>query len=260
MFSKKGIIIKNTFELETTSYLKSDDKQLKKAFKQFLEKPLIYKKEFLQAHYHCAFDGYSYLGQKDSSNQYETDLLHSFVLSEFTPKDKFPNEFQSFLTNEWEAILSKVKEIELEIISQLDIPNLKEFYKNSIGHMASCNYYPKINTQDNTSKLRLSKHKDVSLFTVFVFGATDGFSYENSLNKKLNLKTTDNIVVFPGYLLEFLTQGKIKALEHQVDFSTNNTDRYSFAFFSIPAPNKDILFNNLTLTSNAYYKEYLSLF
>lgn len=260
MLSNKDLSIKNTFEIEITSILKSDNKQLKEAFQHFLEKTLDYKKEFLQTHFNCAFDGYSYLGQKDSSNQYETDLLHSFVLSEFSDAHKFPNEFQSFLNNEWETILAKVKEIELEIIKQLDIPNLKEFYTNTIGHMVSCNYYPRVINKNHTSKVRLSKHKDVSLFTVFVFGATDGFTYENSLNKKLHLETTNNIVVFPGYLLEFLTNGKYKALEHQVDFTQKNEDRFSFAFFSIPSPNRELIFNDLTSTSDAYYEKYLSLF
>lgn len=246
--------------MKITSIIKSDDKHLKRAFKKFLEKPLDYRKEFLQTHYNFAFDGYSYLGQKDSKNQYETDLLHSFVLSQFTSKKEFPKEFQSFLTSEWKTILTAVKKIELEIIKKLDIPNLKDFYTNAIGHMISCNYYPKVDSNNQINKLRLSKHKDVSLFTVFVFGATNGFSYENSLNQKLNLGTTENVVVFSGYLLEFLTQGKYAALEHQVNFTKTNEERFSFAFFSIPKPNQDLIFNNTQFTSDSYYERYLSLF
>ncbi|MEO9571132.1 MAG: 2OG-Fe(II) oxygenase family protein [Polaribacter sp.] len=248
------------FDLKTTSIKKSNDESLKKAFKRFLERPTEYRKEFLQTHYDYVFDGYSYLGQKDSKNQYETDLLHSFVLSKFTTNQKFPKEFQSFLTNEWKPIVAKVKEIELEVIKQLNIPDLKDFYTDTIGHMVSCNYYPKINRKVETAKLRLSKHKDVSLFTVFVFGVANGFSYENSLNEKLNLGSTDNIIIFPGYLLEFLTERKYKALEHQVDFTQKNEERFSFAFFSIPKPNQDLIFNNTKFTSDFYYNKYLSLF
>ncbi len=248
------------FGITETVIPKCSDLQLKKAFKSFLLEPETYRKEFLQTRYACAFDGYSYLGQKDSANQYDTDLLHSFVLSKFSARNTFPQEFQSFLNNDWDALMLKIKQIELAIIDQLNIPGLKEFYDKNIGHMVSCNYYPPVDLNQNTIETRLSKHVDVSLFTVFVFGAREGFSYENSLNEKVNLRVTDNIVFFPGYLLEFLTNGKYKALQHEVDFSGNNEERYSFAFFSIPKPLQTITCNDLQFTSESYYESYLSLF
>ena len=53
-------------------------------------------------------------------NQYDTDLLHSFVLSEFSKKTDFPLEFHSFLGDDWDSLIARIKEIELGIISQLN--------------------------------------------------------------------------------------------------------------------------------------------
>lgn len=243
-----------------TTVPKSSDLSLKSGFNQFLKQHESYKKEFLQTHYNCGFDGYSYMGQKDSSNQYDTDLLHSFVLSEFSDKKRFPIEFQGFLKDDWDALISKIKTIELEVIQALSIKGLKDFYDKSIGHMVSCNYYPKLNNSDNNAVLRLSKHIDVSLFTVFVFGVENGFSYQNIQKEKEVLFASDNVVVFPGYLLEYLTKGKYKALEHQVDFTRVDKERFSFAFFSLPKPNQHLKFDDIDFTSESYFENYLSLF
>lgn len=243
-----------------TTVPKSSNLHLKTSFNQFLKQPEFYKKEFLQIHYNSGFDGYSFMGQKDSSNQYDTDLLHSFVLSEFSDKARFPKEFSRFLDHDWNALISKIRAIELCLIKTLNIKGLKEFYDKSIGHMVSCNYYPKLKASGHNNALRLSKHVDVSLFTVFVFGVENGFSYQNMKSKKEALFAQDNVVVFPGYLLEFLTNGKYKALEHQVDFTEINKERFSFAFFSLPKPKQDLSFNDLQFTSASYFENYLSLF
>ncbi len=255
----KENIFEEHFGIVETAIPKSSDRNLQFAFKNFIKQPESYKKEFLQVYYNCGFDGYSFLGQKDSLNQYDTDLLYSFVLSEFSKQARFPKEFHVFLQNDWTNLVSKIKTIELYIIEQLKIEGLKTFYENTIGHMVSCNYYPKVSLTNNIS-LRLSKHKDVSLFTVFVFGTNDGFSYQNFSNKKEALHASNNVVIFPGYLLEFLTKGKYKALEHQVDFTADNKERFSFAFFSLPKPFQSIKFNDFQFTSESYFKNYLALF
>ncbi|WP_406685601.1 2OG-Fe(II) oxygenase family protein [Seonamhaeicola sp. MEBiC1930] len=249
----------NAFHLLKTEEPKSSDVTLKKAFKSFLNKPNDYKKGYLQAQFNYAFDGYSFLGQKDSLNQYDTDLLNSFVLSKFSKTDKFPNEFHYFLNNEWDKLTEKIRRIERKIIKKLNLPHLTNFYEENIGHMVSCNYYPPVSS-DAISELRLSKHIDVSLFTVFVFGISDGFAYQNLRNHKEVLGASDNIVIFPGYLLEYLTHGEYTALKHQVEFSNVNHERFSFAFFSIPKPFQEMEFNGKKFTSEKYYENYLNLF
>ncbi|WP_299553436.1 2OG-Fe(II) oxygenase family protein [Seonamhaeicola sp.] len=252
-------MLPEAFGLVETAYFKSSDSVLKKGFKAFLEKPEVYKRDYLQAHYKGAFDGYSYLGQKDSLNQYDTDLLHSFVLSEFSKKEDFPKAFHPFLTQEWDHLITRIRQVEWEIMDDLKIPGLRQFYEANIGHMVSCNYYPPVN-ESVSSELRLSKHVDVSLFTVFVFGVPEGFAHHNALGQKQVLKTVDNIIVFPGYLLEYLTKGAYKALGHQVDFTNKSLERFSFAFFSIPKPFQHLEFHGRQFTSEAYYQNYLSLF
>ncbi|WP_412986908.1 2OG-Fe(II) oxygenase family protein [Pontimicrobium sp. IMCC45349] len=256
MMSKSSLTPFNNLE---TNIKKSLDDVIKNAFQAFLEQPKDYKNTYRQSHFNCAFDGYSFLGQTDSLNQYSTDLLYSFVLSRFSSVDKFPKEFSKVLSTYWDTTIIKVKSIEETVIEQLNIPGLKAFYDNYIGHMVSCNYYPKLDLEDQ-SGVRLSKHVDVSLFTIFVYGASNGFTYEDEFGTLKPLHVSENCVVFPGYLLEYLTKGKYKALPHQVDLSQHNEERYSFAFFSIPKPNHKMSFNGLEFTSERYYQEYLELF
>ena len=113
---------------------------------------------------------------------------------------------------------------------------------------------------EDQSGLRLSKHVDVSLFTVFVYGASNGFTYEDEFGDLKPLHVSEHCVVFPGYLLEYITKGKYKALPHQVDLPQHHEERYSFAFFSIPKPKQEMVFNDLEFTSETYYKAYLELF
>lgn len=246
-----------------TNKPKISDAKLKDAFTSFLQKPDSYKHQFLQRNYQNAFDGYSFLGQTDSLNQYDRDLLHSFVLSGFHPVEKFPIEFRDFMNTEWNDIISLVKEIELNSIESLNIPGLVDIYKNSMGHMMSCNYYPKPIDCHSSIKNneRLSAHVDISLFSVFPFGNQSGFVYKNKSGQNIKLPNKNNVFLFLGYFLEKLTSKKLEALEHKVELPSNiHTDRFSFAIFSIPKPENNIAFSGRTFTSEAYFQEYLSLF
>jgi hypothetical protein len=249
-------------------YIKSDlqcfDKNiLKSGFQSFLNENLNYKETFLQKNFKYGFDGYSFLGQKDSSNQYETDLLHSFVISDFCDQSLFPKEFQNFMDLEWKKLQIQIRKLELEIIQQLNINGLENFYNENIGHMISCNYYPKTELFNFSAKnnTRLSEHTDVSLFTIFPFGFDKDFYYQNFKGEWIQIEATNNIVVFPGYLLEVFTKGKIKALKHCVKLPENrNTERFSFAYFSLPYPNRKFKMAYKNYTSESYFEEYLNLF
>lgn len=249
-------------------YIKSDlkcfDKNiLKTGFQSFLKGDTHYKEQFLQKHFNYGFDGYSFLGQKDSSNQYETDLLHSFVISDFCEAKIFPLEFQQFLQSEWNTLQKNIRALERDIIKKLNIQGLDEFYNKHIGHMISCNYYPQTKNINFSAKnnTRLSEHTDVSLFTVFPFGFDNDFYYQNSKNEWVQIEATNNIIIFPGYLLEVFTEGKLKALNHCVKLPENrNTERFSFAYFSLPYPNRTFQMAEKDYTSESYFEEYLNLF
>ena len=121
---------------------------LENAFKEFLSKSTRYKKSFIQSKYDYGFDGYSYLGMKNSTNQYAYDLLHSFVISDQQPTCAFPKEFRHFIRKYWNDLINKVATIEKEII--LKLPNefqsqIQEFHNKHSGYCASLNYYPEIN-------------------------------------------------------------------------------------------------------------------
>jgi isopenicillin N synthase-like dioxygenase len=239
------------------------DLGLRKALYSFVQQPMTYKLNYLQAEFDQSNDGYSYWGQTDSQNQYATDMLHSFVISEFSPSEKFPLEFSDFFSAQWHSLRATVRKLEKRIIRQLEIPGLDQFYQDNIGHMVSCNYYPAINDAQQTveNNTRLSKHKDVSLFSVFLFGLDCGFSYVAESGKSVQLGHKTGVIVFPGYLLELLTEGKIRALEHQVELPTELTSkRFSFAFFSVPKPGLHLKFAQLDMTTEDYFKKYLSLF
>ena len=238
------------------------DVGIRNSFSNFLNQSPEYRDKFLQSSYKTAFDGYSFIGQKDSLNQYETDLLHSFVLSDLQSVDRFPKEFNSFLTNEWTELITAIKKIELQLIKEHNLPFEQLYEEDVIGYMMSCNYYPKpahcASFVENTT--RLSAHSDVSLFTTFPFGVKTGLSYFNG-DKKNEIKQTNKMITFCGYYSQFMTNGEVNALNHQVELPADlNSERYSFAIFSIPKPNCIFYRGKEKLNGTDYYKKYLSLF
>lgn len=256
-----NLVFKNGFyQTDSRSF---NDSELKSALVSFVSQNKVYKMDYLQKEFPYGFDGYSFQGQEDSSNQYPSDRLHSFVISDFITPSRFPKEFQSFYSNSWNSLQLKIRQLELEIIELIDIPGLKAFYEKNIGHMISCNYYPQITetTLPNEQKNRLSTHIDVSLFTVFPFGFDQDFYFENASGNWVNIPATQDIIVFPGYLMEVFTNGTLKALNHKVKLPENeNRERFSFAYFSLPYPQKKFVINEHEWTSETYFKKYLDLF
>ena len=239
------------------------DLTIRSSLSEFLKRPSHYKNNFLQSRYNTAFDGYSYMGQKDSLNQYDTDMLHSFVLSEFQNIEDFPQEFHVFLTKEWPQLKARIRKMELEIIQKLNTPFKQLYESDNIGYMMSCNYYPKpLNTCEVIAKnnTRLSVHTDVSLLTTFPYGVSKGFSYFYN-NKPFGIGEKEKMIMFFGYFADFITNGKIKALRHQVELPIDlDSERYSFAIFSIPKPDSVFRVGNRKFSGNDYYVKYLSLF
>lgn len=237
------------------------DGLLKQGLMKFVQSPDENKSKYLQKNYSYGFDGYSYLGQEDSTNQYPTDLLHSFVISDFVPPHEFPIEFASFFAKEWDVLESKIRDIEKEMITYLNLPGLIAFYDSHIGHMISCNYYPAISKGEMPEKTRLSSHMDVSLFTIFPFGFDSDFTFETENGNWVEIPATNDIVIFPGYLLELLSDGKWKGLNHRVELPSDFTkERFSFAFFSLPYPKHQFPIGFQKYTSESYFQSYLDLF
>lgn len=251
-------MIKNAYDIIDTKIPILNKEPLHNAFSSFLKHTSAFKKQFLQAHFPYAFDGYSFMGQTDSANQYDFDLLNTFVFSDLNPIDYFPDEFKKFRNNYWENLKKKMKEIEQNILSKLEIDGLENFHREKMSYMISCNHYPAVQTENEV--LRLSKHKDVSLFTIFPFGIPKGFQYTSSNGEEINYQNNKTIVAFPGYLLEKISKGKVKALHHGVNFKSAQIERYSYAFFSIPKPKTKGVVNEIKIDTEAYFEEYLGLF
>ena len=233
--------------------------QLEKGFSNFLKEPEAYKQQFLQRHFNFGFDGYSYQGQKDSSNQGDDDLLDTFVFSDLRAASEFPEAFQVYFKQGWLATLNSIKTIEQALASGLGL----KIETQNLAHMVSCNYYPPTKMFATTARenTRLSSHPDVSLFTIFPFGVKEGFSYQNPNGDWVELAANSKWTVFPGYLLEATSNGKIKALNHRVVLPENrNEERFSFAFFSLPRQQTHWRFFNSMVTAEDYFEKYLSLF
>ena len=240
--------------------------QLQACFQGFLNQPDSYRKQHLQKHYGYAFDGYSYYGQKDSSNQAYDDLMETFVFSDFFPADKYPKSFNPFLGEEWPELLTMIMSIEEHMIQDLGLDELLSLHQQ-MGHMVSNNYYPAQKKFDHVAanNTRLSAHPDVSLFTIFPFGVDGELEYETRDGKWQSLAPTNKIVGFSGYLMEVLSGGKIKALNHRVKLSENTSkERFSFAFFSLPRPDAElpVVAKNRVgvMSGEEYFDEYLGLF
>lgn len=240
-----------------------DGTTLKDGLERFVKREMGYKQRFLQSKYSYGFDGYSYMGQTDSSNQYASDMLHSFVLSEFEQKEKFPEEFSSYFDTEWKGMQARIREIERALILKLNIPSLIELYDTHLGHMISCNYYPRTDSiaYHGKSATRLSAHIDVSLLTVFPFGFDNDFYFKDTQGAWKNIAPTKKVVIFPGYLMECITGGAIRGLDHRVSLPIDQSkDRYSFAYFSLPYPGHAFDLNGVRTTSEDYFQSYLDLF
>ncbi len=174
-----------------------NDADLKACFRSFLDRSEDYKRAYLQSYYAFAFDGYSYQGQNDSSNQSYDDLLDTFVFSDLRPIEKFPEVFHPYLSSNWKNTLTQIEAIESALIDELQLGiNPKD-----LGHMVSCNYYPPTANFNKPARenTRLSSHPDVSLFTIFPFGVEEGFSYQNPRGDWIGLEANSNWTIFPGY-------------------------------------------------------------
>jgi len=257
-FAHKGICITNLPALDSAPYQSS--------LKSFLSEPDAYRLCFLQQRYRRGFDGYSYLRQTDSTNQYPEDLLHTFVLSKFSPASHFPAAFERLLKDQWDSVVQQVMALERALCKHLGEPFVA-FYDQHIGHMLSANYYPPVAQFKTTARenTRLSAHPDASFVTVFPFGIPKGFSYQMPSGDWAALDTFDRIVLFPGHLLQLCSGGLLRALQHKVSLPDSaDTDRYSFAFFSLPCPGHRFHYakgdSTEYVTTEDYLNAYLSLF
>jgi len=218
----------------------------------FLSKERNCKHSFLQKEFNYLFEGYSFLGQEDSLNQDSKDNVFTYVLSDFFDPARHPKEFQRLIKAQT-SIIQTICKLEKELLLALD-PSLISFFEHQTGHMLSANYYP----ASESAPQRLTEHPDVSLFTVFPFGMDEEFKFEALDGSWQTVEKTDEIVCFSGYLLECLTD--IKALNHKVEKTGSQHERFSFAYFSIPKPQQIFEMNQEKVTSEEYFTRYLSLF
>ena len=235
---------------------------LKKCFTKFLEKDSSYKQRFLQKEFGYGFDGYSYPGQLDSINQAYDDRLHSFVFSDDFTMDKYPIEFRSFLTFDFIEIKNKL----LDSIKNILGTQSKEVLTEHFSFSVSANFYPASIAANSTfhRTQRLTEHLDGSLITFFPFGLDDQLQYQQD-SKWVDWPASKSAICFPGYLMELITEGAIRGLNHRVLLPEGNIDdRFSFAFFLVPKKESSISFveneKKYSISPIEYYQKYLALF
>lgn len=78
--------------------------------------------------------------------------------------------------------------------------------------MISANHYPEI----SSNKTRLSEHKDVSFVSIFPYGIGEGLMIQNTQKKWVEIKPTNTIIGFYGYLMECLSEKEVMATNHKV--------------------------------------------
>jgi hypothetical protein len=234
---------------------------------RFMARDTHYRSRFLQRNFGYAFDGYSHYGQVDSTHQAPDDLLHSFVFSEFYDCERYPTEFKPYIRDEWPQLLAGVRQLEHKILESFS-SSFKTLSPEQLGYMLSANYYPPSASLGSPAagNTRLSEHPDVSLLTIFPFGIDQDFEYQDVSGQWHSAPDTQNMVAFPGYMLEWLSHGAIKALNHRVRLgSLQNKVRSSFAVFSLPLPNTILSraaaegSERETLAASAYFRAYTDL-
>ena len=251
-----------------TSCAAVDSSELQEAFRTFIGRDRDYQLRFLQKQYGYAYDGYSYYGQSDSSHQAEDDLISTFVLSEFYPMERYPVEFHGFTNGSWKEVVQTVRSLEIDLLTQLDIPGLLDFYLKNAGHMVSNNYYPPVQefTSSAAGNTRLSAHPDASLFTVFPFGIDEELELEltgeSGESVWQSVDASRSILIYPGYLMELWTHGAIKAMNHRVRLGKDGAaERFTFSFFSLPFPLREFdMPGRGRMTSEGYFDAYGALF
>ena len=204
----------------------------------FVARSQAYRGRHLQSAYEGTFEGYSFAGQTDSMNQGPEDALHSFVFSDFQPASAYPEEFQRFLAEDWEEVTRLAGEVERNLLEDLGIRDIVDQYEDHFGHLLSANYYPPAHGFEGAGGPRLTEHPDVSLLTVFPFGVAAGFEYQDANGNWRQFENSRCVCVFAGELLEWLTAGTIKALNHRVRRAPD--ERFSFSLFSLPRPSKTV--------------------
>jgi len=222
------------------------------SLREFLNQNQAYKDGFLQTKFDSVFEGYSYLGQEDSANQYADDQLFTYVISDYFDTSRHAKEVQPIIQSQ-QTLIPKVQGLERILLKALS-PELIVFYDCYAAHSLSANYYP----PNENGGLRLTAHPDGSLLTVFPFGMDEEFQFETPDGAWKTVEKTNEVVIFSGYLMECLTD--IKALNHKVEKKGKQNERFSFAYFSVPRPNEKFLLDGKMITGKDYYTRYLSLF
>lgn len=205
---------------------------LPQRLKAFVGSDPKHRREYLQQRFGFAFDGYSYMGQPDSRNQGADDLLHSFVFSDFYPLARYPAELRPYIEACWPALTRFARKVENALLDELGLGLVARQHRR-MAHMMSANYYPPVAAE--CSPLRLTEHPDASLVTVFPFGVDDDFEYQDAAGRWRRLPSK-RTVAFAGHLLEWMSGGRAKALNHRVQLGGRRRERFSFALFSLPRP------------------------
>lgn len=213
--------------------------ELPARLRSFVQASAAHRRKYLQERFGYAFDGYSYMGQADSRNQGAEDMLHSFVFSDFYPAHRYPRELRPYIDGAWPPLKRFVRSIEARLLAALGLDHVVEQHR-AMGHMMSANYYPPVEEDGddvNSADLRLTEHPDASLVTVFPFGLEDDFEYLDAQGRWRTAPATRTVAAFPGHLLEWMSGGRVKAVNHRVRLSDcRHSERFSFALFSLPFP------------------------
>jgi len=243
-FKEVGIWYTGVPAMDSTVHLSS--------LRSFLNREEDYKAKFLQTKFNQGFEGYSFMGQEDSANQYADDQLFTCVISDYVDQSVHAAEFAALFQAQ-EKLIPQIASLEVELLSGLS-EDLLSFYHQNIAHSLSANFYP----AGGSSSLRLTAHPDGSLLTVFPFGMDKEFQFELPDGSWQTVEKTGEIAIFSGYLMECMTD--IKSLNHKVEKQGAHEERFSFAYFSIPSPGCSFQTNQGQMTTESYFKRYLSLF
>lgn len=248
MMSYSVQIAQGLWEINTEKY---QDVYLRERFSAFLSRPKEERLKFIQKNLGNTYDGYSFPKQKDSFNQAPEDELHSFVITSLEKHCDLPEELKFDQSTLWRSLQDQVTQIERHLLVETRIA-----HEGDSAPMLSCNYYP----EKKKAWKGLEEHPDISLFTHFPFGS-DGFTEYKDLNGEWHpFPKTDNWLVFTGYFMEYISQEKVKALQHRVGVLPAHIERFAFAWFTIPHPKSQWIHGGETMSGADYHKAYLTLF
>lgn len=210
------------------------DQRIRKAFSVFLERTAADKAKAVKRFKDQAFTSYV-----------DTENYTSLVISDYTALERIPKEFQEFMHTDWPDVKTNVLRSEFDFHNERTNLKLAQYSCDRSAHAIQCILLKKGKEMD--------LKRDPSFLSTFVFESGDAQVVTTKENKE---GSNISAVVFPGILMEIISNGQYESLNHRLIVESNKQeDLMLFKTFSIPKPGSRINVGNEFISPAQYWEK-----